>query len=76
MTDTEAGFTLSASPANDNGRTLERGIAPGVIGGIKSLLCDGCGRRAATIDGYCDECVAEADTLRLERSIDWKGERF
>jgi hypothetical protein len=61
---------LSASPANDNDR------AAGVIGGIKSLLCDACGTREAASDGYCHECMVEANAHYDERRDGWEGPRF
>lgn len=62
-------FTFPASnAANDNtfphcgcvmGDCLRPGAPPmrvRVVGGLKSLLCDGCGKVGATRDGYCDRC--------------------
>lgn len=63
-------LTLSASPANDNDR------APGVIGGIKSLLCDACGAREAACDGYCVECMIEANAHYDGRRGEWEGPQF
>ena len=61
-------ITLSASPSNDNNK------APGVIGGIKSLLCDACGRREAVCDGYCDECLFDGEA-EIEDRRPWRGDR-
>lgn len=61
-------ITLSASPSNDNAK------APGVIGGIKSLLCDACGRREASTDGLCDVCLVDAEAEIAERGP-WRGDR-
>ena len=60
---------LSATPANDNAR------AGGVIGGIKSLLCDACGRREALCDGYCGECLLDGEAEIAERRP-WRGDRL
>lgn len=60
---------LSAAPANDNAR------APGVIGGIRSLLCDACGRREAASDGLCGVCLVDAEAEIAERGP-WNGERI
>lgn len=42
--------------ANDNQRA-EAPRAPGVVGGIKSLLCDHCGAFEAVDDGFCADCA-------------------
>lgn len=68
---TEA-IKLTGVVANDNAQ----GKAPGVIGGIKSLLCDGCGRNEAVLDGLCGPCFVEAETLIQERRPEWRGPRF
>lgn len=62
-------INLSASPANDNNRSS-------TIGGIKSLLCDGCGRAEAAHDGLCHACIALVDTLVDDRRGvgDWRGD--
>lgn len=61
---------LSSDSANDNGR------AGGRIGGIKSLLCDQCGREEAAVDGLCMSCIGLAETLVDERRgvSDWRGD--
>jgi hypothetical protein len=58
---------LNGGAANDNGR---------LVGGIKSLLCDACGTREAASDGYCHECMVEANAHYDERRDGWEGERF
>lgn len=68
------------SAANDNGRA--RGCAlsdrqrsdawparPRVVGGLKSLLCDGCGEVEATRDGYCERCH-DVEITAMRRRID------
>lgn len=65
---TNEAITLSASPANDNA------TAPGVIGGIKSLLCDACGRSEAARDGLCGDCIVDAEAEIAERGP-WQGDR-
>lgn len=59
----------NATPDNDNARTFRS---------IKDLLCDACGEREATRDGYCEECIADVNAMIDERRgvDDWKGPRF
>lgn len=53
--------------ANDNARPVLRLV----------LVCAACGSCEATVDGYCDGCIADANAAIDERRgwSDWRGDR-
>jgi hypothetical protein len=65
--------TLAPIHLNGFGSTANDNAEPFTPRSIKDLLCDGCGKVAATRFGMCEPCI-EAAAAEVEERRNWRPE--